>query len=146
MDWTQISALTSIVGVVGGLISLAFVILGLRRNARAIEGSTVQSLMVFEKDVYALLLSHSGLYLRGCADGTGLAPEDRFRFDRLVNSQMSLFYSAFEQYRQGLMDEEVWQAYDNAMREDLRGPGFLASWTAMRDNYPASFRKMTDRG
>lgn len=140
-DWPQIANIASVLGVIGGLISLIFVIFGLRRNARATEGATVQALMSLEKDVYALLLAHAPTFRQGCADRAKLAPDDLFRFDRLVNAQMSLFYSAFEQHRQNLIDAEVWQAYENAMREDLSGPGFLASWTAMANNYPKSFTR-----
>ena len=44
MPWDAITGLASIVGVVGGLVSVTFLILEIRRNAQAIEGATVQSL------------------------------------------------------------------------------------------------------
>ena len=64
-QWDQITALASVVGVVGGLISVYFLVLEVRRNAQAIEGATVQSLMSFEKDVFYMLASNAGVYLRG---------------------------------------------------------------------------------
>jgi hypothetical protein len=144
-DWSMIVTLAQIVGVAGGLVSLVFLILGVRRNARAIEGATVQSLMIFEKDVYTLLAAHADIFVRGCADPNQLTAPDRFRFDRLVNAQMSLFYSAFVQFEQKLIDDEIWTAYRNALVEDLRSPGFQHCWTAMHDNYPVSFRRMIDK-
>ncbi len=141
-DWTLVSAIATVIGVFGGLVSLGFLIIGVRRNAAAVEGSTVQALMIFEKDVYALLMANADCFVRGCGDLAQLTDVDRFRFDRLVNAQMSLFYSAFAQFSQKLMDDEVWDAYRSAMHEDLAQPGFLASWQAMENNYPASFRRM----
>jgi len=143
-NWDQIAAIASVFGVVGGLLSLIFLIVGVRRNARALEGSTVQALMIFEKDVYTLLLAHADVFMRGCADCSALSAEDRFRFDRLVNAQMSLFYSAYVQHQQNLMEHEVWQAYAHAMAEDLAAPGFRASWHAMQANYPQSFARLTE--
>jgi hypothetical protein len=145
-QWDQITALSSVVGVVGGLISVCFLVLEIRRNAQAIEGATVQSLMSFEKDVFTFLADNSELYLRGCEDASRLSAEERFRFDRLVNAQMSLFYSAFVQFGQRLIDDEVWQAYLNALKRYLSAPGFLLRWRALEMSYPLSFRKMIDEG
>jgi hypothetical protein len=57
---------------------------------------------------------------------------------------MSLFYSAFVQYGQELIDEEVWQAYANGLRKYLASPGYRATWKAMETTYPESFRRMID--
>lgn len=143
-QWDQITALSSVVGVVGGLISVLFLVLEIRRNAQAIEGATVQSLMSFEKDVFGFLADNAELYLRGSQDVSKLSAEERFRFDRLVNAQMSLFYSAFVQFGQGLIDDEVWQAYVNALKKYLKAPGYRLSWKAMEMSYPLSFRQFID--
>jgi len=36
MDWGQITAITSIIGVAGGLISVVFLVYEIRRNAQVI--------------------------------------------------------------------------------------------------------------
>ena len=144
-QWDQITALTSVVGVVGGLISVYFLVLEVRRNARAIEGATVQSLVTFEKDVYQSLAINAGIYLRGCEDISKLSAEEKFRFERLVGAQMSLFYSAFVQHGQGLIDDEVWEAYAGELRGFLRATGFLAAWTSMETGFPKSFRDMVNK-
>lgn len=145
-QWDQITALSSVVGVFGGLISVYFLVLEVRRNAQAIEGATVQSLMNFEKDVFSLLAANAELYLRGCEDAPKLSAEERFRFERVVAAQMSLFYSAFVQFGQGLIDDEVWQAYFVAMKKYLSAPGFHLAWKGMEMSYPASFRGIIDEG
>ena len=145
-QWDQITALSSVVGVVGGLISVYFLVLEVRRNARAIEGATVQSLVTFEKDVYQSLSINAGIYLRGCEDISKLSAEEKFRFERLVGAQMSLFYSAFVQHGQGLIDDEVWEAYADELRGFLRAKGFLIAWTSMETGFPKSFRDMVNKG
>lgn len=146
LQWDQITALSSVVGVAGGLISVCFLVLEVRRNAQAIEGATVQSLMSFEKDVFGFLADNAGVYLRGCENASRLSAEERFRFERLVAAQMSLFYSAFVQFGQALIDDEVWQAYFNALKEYLSAPGFCSTWKSMEMSYPTSFRKIIDEG
>lgn len=140
MNWDLINTLISVVGVTGGLISVCFVILGIRRNAQATEGATVQSLMSFEKDVFGLLAGNAALYLRGSADMSKLKAAEKFRFERLVAVQMSLSYSAFVQHGEGLIDDEVWDAYFNALRKYMSAPGFRMAWKSFETSYPKSFQ------
>lgn len=140
MDYGLITAIASGLGVVGGLVSLVFLILEVRHNAHAIEGATVQSLMSLEFEVFGLIGTHAELYLKGCEGLDGLDAPERLRFDRIVGAQMSMYYSAFVQFQQGLIVPEVWEAYDNALKVTLEKPGFAACWQAMQTRYPRSFR------
>lgn len=144
-DWNVITALASVAGVAGGIISVAFLIFEVRHNTHAIEGATVQSLMSLERDVFSLLADHAALFLRGGDSIQSLSREERFRFDRLVNSVMSLIYSAFVQRGEGLMVDEIWQAYMNAVRRYMTSPGFAESWDGLNNSYPVSFRAELDR-
>lgn len=139
-DWGQITALSSLAGVIGGLISVIFLIFEVRHNAHAIEGATVQALMSLEGSVFATIATNAELYLAGCASSAELAPADALRFDRIVGAQMSLYYSAYVQFRERLIDDEVWEAYRNALIGALAEPGFARHWQAMAHRYPRSFR------
>lgn len=140
MNWDVIGAVSTVLGVLGGFVSVYFLIHEVRRNALAIEGATVHSLMNFEQAVYTLLVENAALFVKGSQDRSSLAADARFKFDMVVQSYMSLHYSAFKQHEQGLIDAEVWQAYANAMRAKLARPGFAASWAAMQIHYPQTFQ------
>lgn len=145
MTWDQISAVAQIVGVVAGIASVIFLILEIRRNSKAIEGSTVQALMAMEQSLFTYLADHSDLYVRGCADFAALSNSESFSFNRYVGAYMSLYYAAFKQVEQGLIDAEVWVAYQNSMRTNLGRPGFAACWASFAAHYPASFQAETRR-
>lgn len=140
MNWDVIGAVATVLGVLGGFVSVYFLIQQVRRSAQAIEGATVHSLMNFEHAVYAVLIANAALFVKGSKDCESLAPDARFKFDMVVQSYMSLHYSAFKQHEQGLIDPEVWQAYANAMTSKLEKPGFAASWAGMQANYPQTFQ------
>ncbi len=140
MNWDIIGAVATVLGVLGGFVSVYFLIHEVRRNALAVEGATVNSLMNFEHAVYAVLIDNASLFVKGSQDRGSLAPDVRFKFDMVVQSYMSLHYSAFKQHEQGLIDAEVWQAYANAMTAKLEKPGFAASWAAMQTHYPQTFQ------
>ncbi len=138
-SWEQIAAIATVMGVIGGLISVGFVVYEVRRNADAIEGATVQGLMSLEVQVFSILAVHADVYARGSADLASLKPNDRFLFDRLVACKLSLLNSAFVQFEQQLIDEDVWQAYFRAFQTDLEAPGFLAAWQNIEVRYPKRF-------
>ncbi len=140
MNWDVIGAVATVLGVLGGFVSVYFLIHEVRRNALAIEGATVHSLMNFEQAVYAILVDNAALFVKGSLDYKSLTPDDCFKFDMVVQSYMSLHYSAFKQHEQGLIDAEVWQAYANAMTAKLAKPGFATSWAAMQRHYPQTFQ------
>jgi hypothetical protein len=138
-SWEQITAIATVLGVLGGLISLGFVVYQIRRNANAIEGATVQSLMSLEVQVFAVLAENADIYQRGSADLASLTPAERYRFNRLVACRMSLLNTAFVQFEQQLISEDVWQAYVRGFQQDIQQPGFLATWQAILVRYPEGF-------
>lgn len=140
MTWEILGVIATILGVIGGLVSVYFLILEVRRNALALEGATVQSLMSFEQAVFALVIDNAALYLASEADRDSLAPDARFKFDKLVQAYMSLYYSAYKQHEQGLIDPDVWQAYRNGIQDKLQKPGFAASWQEFCTIYPVPFQ------
>jgi hypothetical protein len=143
-NWDAISAFSSALGGLGVIISVAFLVYEVRRNAQAIEGATVQSLMSLERDVFATLADNADLFLRGRRDRSALTEEDMFRFDRVFASYMSLAYSGFVQFQERLIDDETWEAYVNAVRAHMVHPGFCDSWDVSKIGYPKSFRVMVD--
>lgn len=54
MNWEIIGAVSTVLGVIGGLVSVYFLIHEVRRNAQAIDGATVPLLMNFEQAVFSV--------------------------------------------------------------------------------------------
>jgi hypothetical protein len=144
-NWDAISAVSSVLGGLGVVISVIFLVYEVRRNAQAIEGATVQGLMSLEHSVFTTLADNAELFARGRRDRLGLSEEEMFRFDRLASSYMSLAYSAYVQHQEQLIDDETWDAYVSACRTYLVHPGFAESWDLFKVGYPKSFRDLIDR-
>lgn len=140
MDWSTLGNIASVIGVAGGLVSVYFLVLEIRRNAMAIEGATVQGLMEMEAQVFTWLAENAELFLKGGEDFARLSPIEAFRYTQAVKLYMSLFYAAFKQFEQELIDPEVWIAYEESLRANLTQPGFAACWRGFHTSYPQSFR------
>ncbi len=104
----------------------------------------MQALMSFEKDVFVLIADSAEIYLKGCAAEARLSAVEKLKFERIVSAQMSLFYSAFVQFEQHLIDDDVWDAYVSALKGYLIAPGFKASWIAVEHGYPRRFRELVN--
>ena len=76
-DWDKIATISSVIGVIGGIVSVIFLVYEVRHNAKAIEGATVQSLMGLEREVFTLLVQNADLF--GCRRGPGPWPRRRRR-------------------------------------------------------------------
>jgi len=139
-DWSLVTAVSSVIGVIGGLISVTFLIYEVRHSAHAIEGATVQALMALEADVFGMIAKNAELYLKGAESPEDLTPSELLRFDRIIAAQSSLYYSAYVQLQEGLIDAEVWDAYHAALKFTLEKPGINGRWQDMKFRYPRSFR------
>lgn len=141
VDWTAVEAIAAVAGVIGVVISIVFLIYEVRHNARAIEGSTIQSLMSLEREVFSLLAENADLMTKGGWQFETLSDVERYRYERSVGSYMSLIYSAFIQHERDLVDNEVWEAYMGALARHLNAPGFASTWEQIKVGYPTSFRE-----
>lgn len=142
IDWAAIEAIAAVAGVIGVIISIVFLIYEVRHNARAIEGATVQSLMSLEHEVFGTLAENADLMTRGGRDCDSFTEAEGYRYERAVGTYMSLIYSAFIQHERNLVEDEVWEAYANALGRHITAPGFATAWERIKTGYPASFQKV----
>lgn len=143
-NWDAISAISSVVGGFGVILSVVFLVYEVRRNAQAIEGATVQSLMSLEREVFGMFAANADLCISGHQNRSGLSAAEQFRYDRVVACYMSLVYSASTQFDGKLIDRDCWEAYLNAAGGHLANRGFRESWESFKHGYPKSFRQVVD--
>ncbi len=141
MEWEAATGISDIVGTIAVIVSLAYLGLQIRQNTRSIEGSTEQSLMTAEMEVYALIAQHAGVYRRGCANLSDLDPDEAVVFEQLVLAVMSQLYGAFVQYQRNLIPETVWLAYLREWEISIGMPGLQEVWTQNKNSYPIQFRQ-----
>ena len=145
VNWAAIEGIASVAGAIGVIISIIFLIYEVRHNARAIEGATVQSLMSLEREVFSLLAENAALMTKGGADPASLTEVEFYRYERGVGTYMSLIYSAYMQHKRELVEDEVWEAYLNALERHMRAPGFAQAWLRISVGYPQSFQDLIKR-
>jgi len=142
VNWAAIEGIASVAGAMGVVISIIFLIYEVRHNARAIEGATVQSLMTLEREVFGLLAENAELMTKGGANPAGLTEVELYQYERGVGTYFSLIYSAYMQHERDLVENEVWDAYLNALARHMQAPGFSEAWFRIGVGYPKSFQDL----
>ena len=142
MDWNAIEAISSAIGAVGVIVTIAYLAFQIRQNTHSVEGATQQSLMSFEKDVYALIIDNASVFRRGGKDISALNPDELIQFIYIVAADMSLLYSAYVQFQRKIIAVEVWEAYVRAQMEYFVQRGYWAAWTQIENGYPTGFTRL----
>ncbi|MFK7745871.1 MAG: hypothetical protein AB8B47_12505 [Roseobacter sp.] len=142
LNWAAIEGIASVAGAVGVVISIIFLIYEVRHNARAIEGATVQSFMSLEREVFGLRAENAELMSQGGTDPASLTDVEHYQYERGVGTYMSLVYSAYIQHKRGLVEDEVWDAYLNALGLHMKTPDFAKAWQQIDVGYPQSFQDL----
>ena len=86
------------------------------------------------------VIQYADVFRRGCEDVTQLSETEQLQFDRILGAHFSLLFSAYTQLERGLIEDDVWQAYLNALSRYAAYPSYRAVWRNMRDGYPEDMR------
>ncbi len=144
MNWIALEAISSAIGAIGVIITIAYLAYQIRQNTHSIEGATEQSLMSLEKDVYVLIADNAAIFRKGSTDFDALNPDEAVQYANIVSANMSLLYSAYVQHKRKLISDEVWDAYKRDIVFQFQSPGYLAAWLTFKNSYPLSFTEVME--
>ena len=145
MDWNAIEAISSAIGAFGVIVTVAYLAYQIRQNTYSVQGSTEQSLMSLEKDIYTLVADNASVYRRGSEDLSELNPDEKIQFTNIVAAEMSLFYSAYVQYQRKIISIEVWKAFERASLLQIKAPGYWVAWGLIKHGYPTGFSQLIQK-
>jgi hypothetical protein len=139
-DW---GAIGEIVGAIGVLISLFYLAMQIRRNTHAISSNTHQSIIQQQTDVFSLTLSNpelDDLMYRGELNPDSLTDIEIRKFERLCFMHINLWESIYLNYKKGLMEEKLFQAWDEGARVLFDHSGYRSFWRNNHMAYQSEFR------
>jgi hypothetical protein len=78
------------------------------------------------------------------ANGQVLSAEDEFLLDAMANATLRLWENTHYQYRNGLFDDEEFEADLVVWREQMMMPEYRKHWESRRTTYSEAFRRQID--
>ena len=110
MNWTAISTIGELVGLLVVVVTLVYVAIQVRQNTSAILAASRQSLLDGDLGLISDYIEHA-IDPHLVLDDAKLTPEDERRFTWIVIKAIRIREFAWHQYRSGSLDEETWQSY-----------------------------------
>lgn len=148
MTITELAEVAEVVAAVGVLLSLIYVGYEIRQNTTAVRSTAYQAIHDAEDGFWSDLAGDAGaarLWEQGLDSGPEpLAEGDRERFTVVARRLIYLFQNVHYQYRKGVVDEELWEAWLASLDEFLAEPGFREVLREVRPHLSGPFDRLVD--
>lgn len=131
MNWDAVSAIGQIVGAMGVIISVIYLALQVRSNARQTRLASMRSMSdAFNQWLQSLAENKEfgDLYYRGMRDFASIEGADLPRFSALMDHPFRIYEDMYYQKLEGHLDRRVWRGFEAIMRDIIAYPGAQAWW------------------
>ena len=144
-EWAHVAEITSAIAVV---VSLIYIGLEVSQNTAAVKANTHQSMVDYGREQSEVLLTNESLadlVAKGESNPEALTARERSQFYEFTTWRLSTWESVFMNHERGLVDEEVWRAWDGYYRLlTFDKPGYAEFWRDNRIAYYAPFMDHID--
>ena len=143
MNWDAIGAFGEVVAAVGVIISLLYLSVQIRGDARAKRASTVEEQSAAFRDLLQTFATDevlSDVYLRGIRDIGSINDTEFVRFSSILGFMFRVFEGAFFQWKEGNLDARLWNGFEAPIVDMVAYPGVQAWWSTRSHWYSTQFR------
>jgi len=147
INWDAVLAIAQIVGDVFVFLSLIYVGLQIREDARARRAQTMHQQSAAYTDLLCELADNrelADIYSRGVCDVGALQDSEVTRFAVYVMALFRVYEDTYLQYELGHLAEQVWLGMQQPMRLSLSQPGVRALWRQTSSMFSADFRALVE--
>jgi hypothetical protein len=131
----------------GVVLGLVFVGLELRQNTTAMRGAAYQELAA-ASGANALTIATdpqlADVIVRWFEEPQSLTRAEALQIRMVILMAGRQTENAFQQYRVGTMDGDLWQGYVEAFRLWTNAPGFAEVWETYQYRFSTAFRAYAD--
>ena len=147
MNWEAMGAVGEAVGAAGVIISLLYLAVQIRGDARAKRAATMHDETVASMDILKTLATTpdlSEIYVRGLRDLGSLEASELPRFSSVVGHMFRLFENELIHRREVQVDTSIWRGLEPPINDLLPYPGVQAWWRARSHWYGEEFQALIE--
>ena len=145
-DWANVA---EIVGAAAVIVTLAYVAVQIEQNTIAVEASTRQGRLAYGREQTELLITQPGLaklVMEAEKNADVLNDEERLLFYEFTTWRMATWELTYQEYVDGLLDEETWLAWDGYYLLFVKGkPGYRKFFSDTRPQWDSRFMAHVDK-
>ena len=142
MNWEAISAVGQIVGAIAVVVSVIYLALQVRSNARQTRLASMRSMSnAFNEFLQGLAGNQQmgELWYRGVTEYETIKGGDLPRFNALIDHLFRIFEEMYYQKLEGHLDPRVWRGFLAPMRDIIAYPGIQAWWQSRKHWFSNEF-------
>lgn len=147
MNWEAIGAVGEVLGAAGVIVSLLYLAVQIRGDARSKRAAAVHDQSNAYRDFLQMIASDAELadiYHRGLQDFGSLEAGDLVRFTSALGSLFRVFDEAYFQWKEGHLDDPVWHGFEAPMADMMAYPGVRDWWATREHWYSEPFRELIE--
>ena len=108
MNWEAIGAIGETLGAIAVVVSLLYLAAQIRQNSRVVKGTSVQAITQTIQSELRWSSDHSEIIINVFDDADSLSPVEAHKLGEWTTAAMWARQNEFIQYKQGLIDDDVW--------------------------------------
>lgn len=146
IEWEIVAAISEAIGAIAVVISLIYLAFQVRQNTRAIKGATLGAITSQQKDELRWSAEMPHIWKKAIEAPGSLTFEESFQLGEWTTAAFTARQNEFHQYRNGLLDREIWLGSENIIRL-LVGLEWIRNWWQEhgRNDRSAEFVELVDR-
>ncbi len=143
MTISELGALGEFVSSIAVLITLIFLVVQLRQNAKLMCRANVRQANDANSRSLVALLDEgvSELFIKGLNSLESLSEVERYRFDNAFANWLYACEEAFVDQREGMFEDDQFVAWENSVPAYLTTPGGESWWEERQVWYSRAFRE-----
>ncbi len=145
-DIALIANIGEIIAAVLVVVSLAYVALQIRQNTHALKVTAAQTYVGMYSTITSDLTKPdvAALWHKGLQDFDQLTGGEVVQYSAIAGQVTRVHESAYWQWRQGALEQQLWLAIQQALTDTLASRGYQQWWKFRRNWYSKDFRQLAD--
>jgi hypothetical protein len=148
MNWEAIGAIGEIVGGAGVIISLLYLAIQIRKDARARRANAIHEQSRAFAEAQRTAATNTELldvYFRGIQDFSCLKGPELVRFSAFFGHTFRVWEDSYFQWMDGNLDRRIWNGHEAIIDDMVSLPGVHAWWPTRSHWYSAEFQAVIQK-
>jgi hypothetical protein len=148
MNWDAIGAVGEAVGATGVIISLLYLAVQIRGDAREKRATRTHEQAGAIADVQLAIANSpvlADIFLRGLRDFSSLNGAELPQFSALSSTLCRLWEDHFFQWSEGHYDQKVWRGIDASISDLFSMPGLQVWWKTRSHWFSDEFKELVEK-
>ena len=148
MSWNEVAVFAEAAASFAVVVSLVYLAIQVRLQSKQNQMSVINSLtqqwgetlrvFAIDKELYAI-------WMKGLTDFEAMSADERGRFSSILVGLTQIFEGLHLHHRMGRVDPELWQGFDNRLRDVFATPGAQSWWKLRRHWHTKRFQEYVDK-